>query len=189
MESTFLFEDDAHRQDPLERKREPASEGGEPQGGLVRPDALRTVSAMDLRRRTSEIIAALERNEELMISYRDQWVGIITPINLVEGYGYHRPLRRHRYFGYGRRAPKLRRKQGRKAEGALQDQDAQDVQGVQVAQKAQDDQDVQVAQDAPGMQGAQDAFQLFASRGLEEGLFGRADPPPGQVRPNRGGQQ
>ena len=71
----------------------------------------RTVSAVDLRRRTSEIIAALERNEELMISYRDQWVGIMTPISLVEGFGYHPPLCKHRYFGYARRAPRLRRRE------------------------------------------------------------------------------
>ncbi len=70
----------------------------------------RTVTAVDLRRRTSEIIAALERNEELLLSHRDRWVGIMTPINLVEGFGFHPQLRRHRYFGYARRAPRLRRR-------------------------------------------------------------------------------
>lgn len=74
------------------------------------PAQRRAVTAVDLRRRTSEIIAALERNEELMVSHRDRWVGIMTPINLIEGFGFHPPLRRHRYFGYARRSPKLRRR-------------------------------------------------------------------------------
>ncbi len=81
----------------------------EKENARLRLSVRKAVTAVDLRRRTSEIIAALERNEELMISYRDRWVGIITPINLIEGYGYHQPVRRHRYFGFAKYAPRLRR--------------------------------------------------------------------------------
>lgn len=67
------------------------------------------VTAVDLRRRTSEIIAALDRNEELIISYRGRWVGVITPISVLHGKEKRPPITRSSYFGYIRWAPRLRR--------------------------------------------------------------------------------
>jgi antitoxin (DNA-binding transcriptional repressor) of toxin-antitoxin stability system len=136
MKTTQLLDPDDDDEVRWETGRTGAGQTGEPEkakmpeagttGGKPAPHApeerfrltpRRTVSAVDLRRRTSEVIAALERNEELMISYRDQWVGTMTPINLVEGFGYHPPLRKHRYFGYARRAPRLRRKERGREQG------------------------------------------------------------------------
>jgi antitoxin (DNA-binding transcriptional repressor) of toxin-antitoxin stability system len=64
---------------------------------------------VDLRRRTSEVIAALDRNEELLISHRDRWVGVITPISLIQDADEPPPIKSSRYFGFARWAPRLRR--------------------------------------------------------------------------------
>lgn len=68
------------------------------------------ITAVDLRRRTSEVIAALDRNEELLISHRNRWVGVITPISLIQDTGDAPPITSSRYFGFARWAPRLRRK-------------------------------------------------------------------------------
>lgn len=67
------------------------------------------ITAVDLRRRTSEIIAALDRNEELLISHRNRWVGVITPISLIQDASDPPPIMSSRYFGFARWAPRLRR--------------------------------------------------------------------------------
>lgn len=144
--------DDDEDRDNGERERE-ASKEAQPVSPRLSPR--RTVTAVDLRRRTSEIIAALERNEELMISYRDEWVGIMRPINLVDGFGYHPPLRRHRYFGYARRSPRLRRAD-----------DENELNRARLLNSDPKEEQTGTASDA----------------GPEDDLLRLFDPPPGQIR-------
>ena len=43
---------------------------------------------LDLRRRTREVLEALERNEAITITYRGKKKGVITPIGAGRGNGY-----------------------------------------------------------------------------------------------------
>jgi antitoxin (DNA-binding transcriptional repressor) of toxin-antitoxin stability system len=91
----------------LKRRRPTAAE--ERRETLRRIKREGRITAVDLRRRTSEVIAALDRNEELLISHRDRWVGVITPISLIQDAGEPPPIKSSRYFGFARWAPRLRR--------------------------------------------------------------------------------
>ena len=79
--------------------------------GNYRIEVERSVTAVDLRRHTSEIIAALQRNQELLISYRNKWIGVMTPIGLIREPERLRNPRESRYFGIDRWMPRLRRDQ------------------------------------------------------------------------------
>lgn len=108
----------------------------EKRDALRRMRSERTITAVDLRRRTADIFAAIERNEELLISYRDRYVALITPIDLLwppnvrqagvdqggvtaqpgagqpgteqPGQSGPPPIERSRYFGCAKIMPKLR---------------------------------------------------------------------------------